>query len=91
MEELFKYYSLDEAVNKDFVINELNSLKEDCKIELNFEEDIFKIKDIDLEESEIIELIELFEENDVFPYYERDDDEDDDIWDNYYDDDDDEY
>jgi hypothetical protein len=89
MEELFNYYSLDEAVNKDLVINKLKTLKRDCKIELNFDGDIFKIKDIDLEESEIDELIQLFEENDVFPYYDREDDEDDDMWDNYYDEDDD--
>jgi hypothetical protein len=88
MDELFNYYSLDEAVNKDLVINKLKSLKSDCKIELNFDGDIFKIKDIDLEESEIVNLIELFEENDVFPYYDREDDEDD-MWDNYYEDEDD--
>lgn len=87
MEELFKYYSLDEVINRDLIIDRLESLKKECKIELNFEGDIFKIKDIDLEESEINELIELFEENDVFPYYDREDDDDDDIWDNYYDDD----
>ncbi len=88
MDELFNYYSLDEAVNKDLVINKLKSLKIDCKIELNFDGDIFKIKDIDLEESEIVNLIELFEENDVFPYYDREDDEYD-MWDNYYEDEDD--
>lgn len=87
MEELFNYYSLDEAIDKDLVINKLKNLKRDCKIELIIECDIFKIKDIDLEESEIDELIQLFEENDVFPYLDREDDEDD-TWDYYEDEDD---
>ena len=89
MEELCNYYSLDEAINKDLVINRLKSLKRDCKIEMTIDDDILKIKDIDLEESEIDEILELFESNDIFRYYDIDDESDDDYYDDYYDDDDD--
>ena len=52
--------------------------------------EVFKIEDLDLEEVEIEELIELFDENDVFPYLDRDE-EDDDYDDFGYDDYDEEY
>jgi hypothetical protein len=83
MKELFSYYSLDEAINKELVINKLISLQKDSKIELNFDGDIFKIKDIDLEEIEIEELLILFDENDIFPYHDIDDDDDIDDYDYY--------
>lgn len=86
MEELFTYYTLDEVIDRDLVVDTLKSLKRESKIELSFEGDIFKIKDIDLEESEIEELLDLFDENDVFPYHERDD-EDEDYFDDFYDED----
>jgi len=88
MKELFTYYSLDEAIDRDLVVNKLKSLKKELKIELSFEDDTFKIKDIDLEESEIEDLLDLFDNNDIFPDYDREDDEDD-TWDNYYEDEDD--
>ena len=86
MEELFTYYTLDEVIDRDIVVDTLKSLKRESKIEVSFEGDIFKIKDIDLEESEIEELLDLFDENDVFPYHERDDEED--YFDDFYDDED---
>jgi hypothetical protein len=89
MEELFTYYSLDEAIDRDLVVNKLKSLKRESKIELSFEGDTFKIKDIDLEESEIEYLLELFDDNDIFPDYDRENDDDDnDDYLDYYDDDD---
>lgn len=86
MEELFTYYTLDEVIDRDLVVDTLKSLKRESKIELSFEGDVFKIKDIDLEESEIEELLDLFDENDVFPYHERDD-EDEDYFDDFYEED----
>jgi hypothetical protein len=82
---LFDYYSLDEAVNRKEVISILKSLKKEGKINYELEMDIFKIEDIDLDESELSELLDLFSDNDVFPYLERDEFEDED---DYYDDED---
>ena len=53
------------------------------------EHEILTINDIDLEESDIEDLVELFDENDVFKYIDNDDDEDDnDGGDSDYDDED---
>lgn len=85
---LFNYYSLDECIDKKLVINELKSLKADGKIEYSIDHgDILKLVDIDLEEMDIDNLSELFDENDIFPYLDHgdeDDSEDDysDDWDN---------
>lgn len=77
--ELFKYYSLDEAyVNREIIIDRLKELESLSKIKFEIEDnDILVIEDLDLEDSEIEELIEFFEDNDAFPYLERDDDDDD--------------
>jgi hypothetical protein len=80
--ELFNYYSLDECVDKKEVLKRLKSLKKDGKIEFNLDGEVFEIKDIDLEEEEVGELVEMFDKMDVFPYLERDEEEDDD---DYYD------
>jgi hypothetical protein len=83
---LFNYYSLDETTNRKEVISVLKSLKKEGRILYELESDIFKIEDIDLDEDELSELLDLFEENDVFPYLDREDDEAD--MDDYYDDED---
>jgi hypothetical protein len=82
MDELFNYYSLDECTDKKEVLKKLKSLKKEGKVEFNLDGDVFQIKDIDLEEDEVTELVELFEKTDVFPYLEIDEDEDED---DYYD------
>ena len=64
--ELFEYYNLDECIDRKLVLSKLNELKEEGKIEYDLNGDILKIEDIDLEESEIDELANLLEENDVF-------------------------
>ena len=89
MDELFNYYSLDECTDKKEVLKKLKSLKKEVKVEFNLDGDVFQIKDIDLEEDEVTELIELFEKTDVFPYLEIDDEDEDE--DDYYDYDDDDY
>jgi len=90
--ELFEYYNLDECIDRKLVLSKLNELKEEGKIEYELNVDILKIEDIDLDESEIDELADLLEENDVFEDLDRgsDDDWDDDGWgDDHFDDEDD--
>lgn len=78
--ELLKYYSLDEAYdNREIIIERLEQLESKAKI--NFEiiqnSDVLIIEDIDLEEHEIEELIQLFEDSDVVPYLEGEEDDED--------------
>ncbi len=74
--ELFNYYSLDECVNRKQVMNRLKSLQAEDKIEYSLDQEILKIKDLELDENEISELCELFDQNDVFPYMDKEDEDD---------------
>jgi hypothetical protein len=76
--ELFEYYNLDECIDRKTVLAKLKSLKNEGKIEYDLNGDMLKIEDIDLDESEIEELTDLFEENDIFEdlEYGEEDDED---------------
>lgn len=87
--ELYSYYSLDEAIDRKSVMKRLKQLEKEGKIDFQLDGDVFKLEDIDLEEIEVEELIQLFDENDVFPYLDREDDGDDDYYDDYNDYDDD--
>ena len=81
--ELFEYYNLDECIDRKGVLVKLKSLKNEGKIEYDLNGDMLKIEDIDLDESEIEELTDLFEENDIFEdleYGEEEDDWDDEGW-----------
>jgi hypothetical protein len=89
--ELFNYYSLDECTDRKSVVKMLKNLKKEGKIDFNLEGDVFKIVDIDLEEDEVTEITEKFDQNDVFPYLEREDEDEDEDDFGYYDDDDDDY
>ena len=80
---LFNYYSLDECIDRKLVINKLKSLKNEGKIEYSIDHEILKIDDIDLEESDVEELNELFDENDIFPYLDYEDGDEDDYDDDY--------
>jgi len=87
--ELHNYYSLDEVVDRDIIIGTLKKLKRDGKIEFKLENsnvEYFSIEDIDLEENELDDLLDLFEENDIFPYLDIDDSEDVDDWGDDWDD-----
>lgn len=87
--ELFKYYNLDECIDLKLVKKELNHLKKEGKIDYNIDGDILKIEDIDLDDNELEDIINLFEDNDIFQNMEygeyedydyddlKDDDEDD--------------
>ena len=72
--ELFTFYSMDECLDRDSVISELKNLKTDGKIEFSIDDDILKIKDIDLDDSEIKYLVKMLYENDIFNYPDYDDD-----------------
>lgn len=77
--ELFNYYSLDECIDPKKVIGELKKLEKEGKVEFTLDKstDILKIEDLDLEESDIENLISLFEKNDVFQYTDFEDEGDD--------------
>ena len=86
--ELAEYYNLDECVSRTDVLSTLKKLKKDGKIEYDLNGEILRIEDIDLDESEIEDLLDLFDKNDVFEdleYGEWDEDSDlDDDWDDEY-------
>jgi hypothetical protein len=50
METMFNYYSLDECIDRDVVLEKLIKLKSDGKIIYSVDMDILKMEDIDLEE-----------------------------------------
>jgi hypothetical protein len=87
--ELERYYSLDECTDRKRVISTLKKLEKEGKIEYELEKstDIFEIEDLDLEDSDIEELLEMFESHDVFPYLDKDDEDDDEDYGDYDDDD----
>ena len=77
--ELFKYYSLDECIDRKGVKKNLKQLEDEGKIDFKIDGEILRIEDLDLDEDELSELLDLFDNNDIFPYpdYEEgvDDDE----------------
>lgn len=86
--ELFKYYNIDECLDKDKLFQKLDSLVNDGKIDYDLDGQILKIEDLDLEEFDIEALVKLFDKLDVFTYTEYDeDDQDDDPFDELGDDD----
>jgi hypothetical protein len=89
--ELFNYYSMDECPERKVIKKRLTQLEEEGKIDFNIDGDILKIKDIDLDEDEVAELVEMFDKYDVFAYpdYEEGiDDEEDDYYDGFDEEDD---
>jgi hypothetical protein len=74
--ELFSFYSLDECLNKKKVVKKLTSLSDEGKIEWSIDRDILKIKDLDLSEEEIVEVANLFDQNDIFPHHDIEDEDD---------------
>jgi hypothetical protein len=91
--ELERWYSLDECTNRKLVLKQLKDLKKEGKINFDLDKstDVFDIEDLDLEDSDIEGLIELFDEHDVFPYLDKDEDGEDDEDYGYYDDESDDY
>lgn len=79
--ELSEYYNLDECIDRTQVLNTLKSLKKEGKIDCELNGDILKIEDIDLDETEIDDLLDLFDSNDVFEEIDYSDEwDDDDRW-----------
>ena len=76
--ELYDYYNLDECIDRKGVLDTLKTFKKDGKIEYSVDGEILKIQDIDLTEDEIEEILDLFDDNDVFENleYGEDDEED---------------
>ena len=93
METMFNYYSLDECIDRDTVLERLIKLKNDGKIIYSVDMDILKLEDIDLEEKDIKNLEKVFDDNDVYPYLDLNGEEGDegDGFDNFDDDDYDDY
>jgi len=91
--ELFNYYSLDECPERKVIKKRLSQLEEAGTIEFEIDGDVLKLTDLDLDESEVEELIEMFDKYDVFPYpdYEEglENDDDDDYYDGGFDEEDD--
>lgn len=76
--ELYDYYNLDECIDRKSVLDKLKTFKKDGKIEYTIDGEILKVQDIDLDESEVEEILNIFDKNDVFEdleYGEEDDDE----------------
>ncbi len=64
--ELSNYYNLDECIDRKTVMDTLKNLKNEGKIEYSLDREILDIEDIDLDDSEIESLLDLFDKNDVF-------------------------
>lgn len=84
--ELYNYYSLDECPERKVIKKRLTQLEDEGKIEFEFEGDILKLTDLDLDESEVEELVEMFDKYDVFPYPDYEEGLENDDEDDYYDD-----
>ena len=78
--ELYDYYNLCECVDRKKLINFLKKLKNEGNISYSIDGEILKFEDLDLDESDVEYLSDLFEENYVFHEVDREDDDD------YYDD-----
>lgn len=90
--KLSKFYSLDECANQNKVLEKLDKLSDDRKIDYEFvETDLIKVKDLSLTSKEVKELSQFLHDNDVLE--DLDFEEDDDFEDDYddYDSDGDDY
>jgi hypothetical protein len=75
--KLHKYYSIDECNNEELLVERLESLQEDDKIEFELiDKWTLKINDIDLTTNEEKKLVELFEELGLYDTTVDDDDDD---------------
>jgi hypothetical protein len=76
--KLFNFYSFDECSDEDQLFAKLDSLRDESKIEYTEQDNyIFKIKDLELSDDEISDLITSLDELNVYPYLGCEDDEDD--------------
>jgi hypothetical protein len=65
----YKYYSLDECLNKEIIFEKLDFLQEERKIEYaTVDIDVIRIVDTGLTPVEIKEILLLFHDNDIIEY-----------------------
>jgi len=86
MSKLFNYYSFDECQNDEHLFERLEQLVDLDKIHYVEEDNqLLKLRDIDLTDQEIIALCKFLDENNVYPYlgHEDDEEESDDDYDDY--------
>lgn len=82
--KLHKYYSIDECNNEELLIEKLETLKEEGKIEFELiDKWTLKIKDLDLTTSEEKKLIEFLDSMDLYDTTVDDDDDDDSSYEEY--------
>lgn len=81
--DIFNFYNLDECSNRKIVKKRLDYLQDEGKIEYTIDSDILKLKDIDLDENEVIELAKFLDNNDIFNYPDYEDSEESDDYDDY--------
>ena len=76
--ELFSYYNLSESVNAEIVLEKLEELSTELKIDYSYNSnnEIFRIVDLDLSIDEVEDLKKLFESNDVLPDFDCEDRDD---------------
>lgn len=84
--ELFNYYSLDECLEKKVIKKRLTQLSDEGKVDFEIEGEVLKLTDLDLDESEVEELIEMFDKYDAFPYPDYEEGLEEESDDDYYDD-----
>jgi hypothetical protein len=75
--EIYRYYNLDECVDRKLINKTLKSYQKEGKIDYSIDRDVLTIEDIELDDDDIQYLSELFEENSVFADTDRNDDDDD--------------
>ena len=75
--EIYRYYNLDECVDRKLINKTLKSYQKEGKIYYSIDRDVLTIEDIELDDDDIQYLSELFEENSVFADTDRNDDDDD--------------
>jgi len=72
-----KFYSLDECLDKDKVIERLDKLADDRKIDYDYiDADLIKIKDLSLSIKETKDLSKFLSDNDVLEDFDFEDDDD---------------
>jgi ABC-type uncharacterized transport system involved in gliding motility auxiliary subunit len=82
--KLHKYYSIDECNDEQALIEKLEALKEDGKIEFELlDQWTLKIKDLDLTSNEEKKLIEFLDSMDLYDTTVDDDDDDDSSYEEY--------
>jgi hypothetical protein len=74
--EIYRYYNLDECVDRKLINKTLKSYQKEGKIDYSIDRDVLTIEDIELDDDDIQYLSELFEENSVFADTDRNDDDD---------------